>query len=288
MTTYRYYPRVHAPYGSIYPHRNYNPSLRYQRYPDLSKDFLEPKEKRVWRSRTMLSYEHLNWNRTPFSYPNMVRIDTVADGSCFFHAIANAYFIPYWENALNGQPMSKHRFITAMRNDLATRLGEQVSFNTNSNHPITHYDLLSRGQLCEFAKAVPRYSLENMQKELRSHSAVDNVYNEFISNQLNKDIYLLDATKRDVFVTGDDDDILYKNRESIVVLYHPGHYELVGIEDPIGISFADTNRIPSHSEKDPICHGTPGSRDHIATLFAPQHPFIRAIRQRMKEIRRQK
>ena len=280
MPSYRYYPRNIGPnylprstyYFSPNASRHLNPT--YPRWnTDISKEIFATKEKRVRRGVVMsdFSCECLNWNQTPFSYPNMVRIDTIADGSCFFHAIANAYFIPYWENTLNGQPMSKHRFVTAMRNDLATRLGEPVPTHPWGGANLTHYDLLSRGQLCEFAKAVPRYSLENMQKELRSHSAVDNVYNEFISNQLNKDIYLLDAKKRDVFVTGDDDDILYKNRESIVVLYHPGHYELVGIADP---AYANVS-FP------------PGSRDHIATLFSPQHSFIRAIRQRMKEIRRQ-
>lgn len=271
MPSYRYYPRNVGPY--YFPHYVSNASrghveMTYPRWKtDISKEILATKEKRVRRGTVMsdFSWGYLNWNQTPFAYPNMVRIDTIADGSCFFHAIANAYFIPYWENTLNGQPMSKHRFVAAMRNDLATRLGEPVTNLPN----LTHYDLLSRGQLCEFAKAVPRYSLENMQRELRSHSAVDNVYNEFISNQLNKDIYLLDAKKRDVLVTGDDDDILYKNRESIVVLYHPGHYELVGIVDP---AYANIS-LP------------PGCRDHIATLFSPQHSFIRAIRQRMREIK---
>ena len=89
-------------------------------------------------------------------------------------------------------------------------------------------------------------------------------------------------------MTGDDDDILYKNRESIVVLYRPGHYELVGIEDPITVSAlriligtrATARRIRFVTER--------RVSNHIATLFSPQHPFIRAIRQRMKEIRRQK
>ena len=38
-------------------------------------------------------YENLVWNG-PFSYPNMVRIRVSLDGSCYFHAIAKAYFDP--------------------------------------------------------------------------------------------------------------------------------------------------------------------------------------------------
>ena len=121
----------------------------------------------------------------------------------------------------------------------------------------TYYDVLSRGQLSEFSKSVPAYSLENMQRELDSDRAVDNAYNEFISDQLEKDIYILDGIKRDVYITGYDDEILYKNRPSIIILYLPGHYELVGLE---------INGI-------------------IKLLFDPDHDLIQTIRSRMYELR---
>ena len=70
------------------------------------------------------------------------------------------------------------------------------------------------------------------------------------------DIYLLSLHKQDVYITGDDSDILYKGRQSIVVLTMPGHYELVGVHRDNGIQ----------------------------TLFRPRDPFILSIRQRMREI----
>lgn len=199
-------------------------------------------------------YEHLNW---PL-YPGMVRIRTLADGSCLFHAIANAYFIPYRTGILDGKSISRPQLIRTLRRQLSIRLGEPVD-PLNPDGP-THYDLLSRGQLRKFAESVPRYSLENMQKELDSNDPVDNVYNEFLSNQLNKDIYLLNAQTKDVLITGNDDDILYKDRDSIVILYltgPPGHYELVGLDQG----------------------------EDIMTIFPPSHPFILAIRHRMNELR---
>jgi hypothetical protein len=199
-------------------------------------------------------YEPLNWTEG-FTYPNMVRIRTSADGSCFFHAIAKAYYIPYRTGMLNGVAINRHQLVKTLRRDLAMKLGQPAN-PLEPNGP-TNYDLLSRGQLREFSKAVPRYSLDNMKKELNSPSAIDNVYNEFISNQLGKDIYLLDGENRDVLVTGNDDDILYKDRDSIVILYIPGHYELVG-----------------------LLQG-----DRIETHFLPSHPFIQAIRNRMAELR---
>jgi hypothetical protein len=203
-------------------------------------------------------YEPLNWisvGNRGFSYPNMVRIRTPADGSCFFHAVTKAFYIPYRTGQLNGTAINRHQLIKMLRRDLAIKLAQPA--NPQDPQGPSNYDLLSRGQLLEFAKGVPKYSLPNMQRELNSTSAIDNVYNEFISNQLNKDIYLLDGEKHDVFVTGNDDDILYKDRHSIVILYIPGHYELVG-----------------------LING-----DRIETHFEPNHPFIQAIRDRLQEIR---
>lgn len=197
--------------------------------------------------------EPLNWKT--FNYPNMVRIRTIADGSCFFHAIAKAYYTPYQVGMLDGKAIDRQKLIKALRRDLAIKLGQPAD-PADPDGP-TNYDLLSRGKLQEFAKGVPQYSLENMQKELSSTAPVSNSYNEYISNQLNKDIYLLDGETNDVMITGNDDDILYKDRDSIVILYIPGHYELVGIQ----------------------------TEDGIITHFRSTHPFIQAIRNRMAELR---
>lgn len=199
-------------------------------------------------------YEPLTWSG-PFKFPGMIRIRTLADGSCFFHAIANAFFKPYRTGMIESKAVSKSQLIRGLRQDLSIKLGEPVDPLEPSGP--THYDLLGRGQLKEFAKEHPQYTLANMKKELDSDSAVDNVYNEFISNQLGKDIYLLDRLREDVYPTGDDAALLYRNRSSVVLLVTPGHYELIGLE------------------KD----GT------ITTIFHADHPFIRAIRQRLIDIK---
>lgn len=186
-----------------------------------------------------MRYRPLHWSL----FPSMVVIDTVGDGSCFFHAIAMSFCIPY-----RNRTYDRVTFIKNLRHDLALELGR------TQEDGLTHYDHLSRGQLKHFAEALPQYSLANMQRELIGLGPVDNVYNEFVSNQVNKDIYLLDSIQQDVYITGDDDDILHKGRDSIVILVSPGHYELVGLVNPDG---------------------------HIDTLFSPQHPFIQAIRKRI-------
>lgn len=212
-----------------------------------------------------LDFTDLGWTNTPsakFKYPRLVRINTIADGSCFFHAIANAFFLPYWQKEvkIDNRHLSKSVFIRKMRNDLADRLTDPAPVGQGTN-----YDQLSRGTLAEFAKAVPEfdYSLKKMQARLRSNHAVDYVYYEFISNQLNKDIYILDAKHKDVYPIEGESDLLYKNRASIVLLYHPGHYELVGLHSgAVG----------------------PGVRQGIETIFQPAHPLIQAIRARLREL----
>lgn len=195
-------------------------------------------------------YEPLIWTFSPWNYPGMVRIGTIGDGSCFFHAIAKAFFVPYQIGVLNGVSIDRIKFIRDLRHDLAYMLAQPIQTNGSR-----HYDVLSRGKLAEIARELPQYSLENMQKQLDSNSPVDNLYNEYIGNMLNKDIYLLDLTQQDVYVTGNDADILYKNRDGIVILFIPGHYELVGLQTPEG----------------------------IRTMFHHTDPFIQAIRQRLRE-----
>ncbi len=198
-------------------------------------------------------YENLNWTG-PFNYPNLVRIRIPPDGSCFFHALAKSYFEPYITGKLNNKTFNRTEFIQSLRKDLSKKLGSRIN-PTKPDSPIW-YEILSRGQLPEFSKSVPSYSLENMKKELDSTRPVDNVYNEFISDQLDRDIYILDMNKRDVYITGHDDEILYKHRPSLVLLYLPGHYELIGLDN----------------------------RGIVKTLFDPDHDLIRAIRTRMREV----
>ena len=199
-------------------------------------------------------FEKLSWNGS-FIYPDMYRIRTIGDGSCFFHAIASAYFKPYIEGVNGGKAFDRRSFVRKLRQELADKLGQRIN-PVDPNSP-TYYQQLSRGKLEEMSKDLDKYSLKYMQNELRASVSVDNMYNEFISNVLDKDIYILDLSKKDVYITGSDDDLLYKGRDSIVIGAMPGHYELIGI----------------------MVEG------RIKTLFPHSHPFIEAIRTRMIEAR---
>ena len=191
--------------------------------------------------------------------PGLVRKRTPMDGSCFFHAICDSFYDRYKQAKLGNTQLSPGQIVSTLRKELADKLGSKVN-PLISNSP-TFYDILSRGKLKDFGKDLKTYSLPALQEWLASNRSVDNAFNEFISNLLGKDIYILDYNKKDVYITGDDMDLLYSQRPGIVLLYLQsseqngvGHYELVG-------------RV---------------SRGKIITMFDPNDPLILQIQDRMR------
>lgn len=196
----------------------------------------------------------LAWNGPlDFNYPGMVRIATDGDGSCFFHAILKMLSNHIRMGLLNDYPINRREVVKSFRTQLA-----QLLMSPSDEDPgKTYYEYISRGKLPHWSKEMPCYTLEYMQGVLMDGLPVDNAYNEFVSEVLGVDLYLLDGEKRDVYITGNDDELLYKGRGSIVVLYGHGHYEGVGLV----------------------------RRGVLDTLFAPQDDFIVAIRERMRWVR---
>lgn len=197
-------------------------------------------------------FERMKWDGFLKDF-NLIRIRTFLDGNCMFHALAKAYFKPYIVGKKDGEPFDRREFIQNLRKDLAKTLGSKV--NDDKNKDKTYYQILANGELENIAKDMPEYSLKNMQKELSSSTPVSNYFNEFISDQLNIDIYILDSKTKDIYMTGTDLKLLYKKRRSIVILYMPGHYELVGLMN---------------------------EENYIETYFPPTHPFILKLQERMK------
>lgn len=165
----------------------------------------------------------LDWDGD-LKFPRMVRKTEPEDGSCFFHSFVDAFYEPYQEGKIN-----RAQFVRQLRKDLAIALNEKVGDQTR-------YQQLSNGELSEISKSVKELSLENMQLELDSSSYVSNSYIEYLSNLFDKNIYLLDEKNKDVYMTADEE-IIYKDRDSVVILYieNMAHYELVGTLSEDGI-----------------------------------------------------
>jgi hypothetical protein len=177
---------------------------------------------------------------------NIVVLATIGDGNCFFHSVLRAFNTNYIKaNNISDRVNLARTF----RNSLADLIEEMDPFTGK-----TYYSGLNMGKLEEISGGIKEYSMEALQKELRSSDAVDNIYQELISNALNKDIYIIDGPKQDIYNVGSAYPMYYKGRNSIVIYYIPGHFEVVGIK---------------HSD------GT------VDTLFTPEHPLIQACRERL-------
>jgi hypothetical protein len=176
-------------------------------------------------------YREINWENG-FENWDLIRIDTIADGSCLFHAIANSFFVPYHTEIVDGNKTTRKEIIQKMRKELSESLSSPISSSPNSK---THYQVINSGNTANFPICLdsPEYnfSLENMKKQLNSNNYIGYGYIEFISNVLGKNIYILNHSTQDLYPFEKTEllNIYRKNRPSIVVYYEPKHYELVGI-----------------------------------------------------------
>jgi hypothetical protein len=91
-----------------------------------------------------------------------------------------------------------------------------------------------------------------MQQLLASNQHIGYGYMEYISDQVNKDIYILDGQRQDVYYNNELN--LIKGRKSIVLYYANQHYETVGLRNVRGA---------------------------VETHFSPDHPFIQFLRRRL-------
>jgi len=208
------------------------------------------------------SYELLPWTHSdPFHYPGLTRIRTIPGPSSFLHAILNAFSIPYRSTKFNNQQMKRSEMIQVLRERLTERLTELV--DPNQSQDVRYYDILSKGKYREISDAIKSYSLPVMQSELYDETFfIDDKYLELIGDYLVKDIYIFDGLSGDVYTKSEDPDLFYKNRDSIVILAFPQHFETLGVDSQ-------------------------GNGD-IKTHFDPASPFIQKIRYRYDEIYGQK
>jgi len=185
-------------------------------------------------------YVEINWPNGFEQWP-LCRFSTPMDGSCLFHAISNSFFTPYHTEMLHGKNTPRNKIVSSLRRELSKKLNTKISDDVAT----TYYDVLNGGNTAAFAEAVPEFKLEYMQKQLDSPAHIGYGYMEFIGNALNKDIYILEAARKDIYITDELSLTIKGDRPSIVLYYMNGHYELVGIENPDGTF--DTHFSPNHS-----------------------------------------
>lgn len=169
-------------------------------------------------------------------FKNLYNITIPGDGHCFFHSILKAIDKQY-----NKLPNNlKQQRAIELRHNLSLVLQDI------DEDGISVYQKMYDGELSNFG--IEEYSMINLIKILNSNSWVDLIFSELVSDLFNIDIYVIDFDNDKIYFQYNKLKILYKGRNSIVILYHSGHYELLGC----------------HSIEDNI----------IYTLFSYDHPLI--------------
>lgn len=153
-------------------------------------------------------YENLRWPDI-FDKFKLVRLRIPIDGLSLLHAIVKSYLPDYIAGTIN-----RRDFLLSFRTQLYEKLDK-------------YYNNLSDGKLKELSEKFPEYTLENLKNNLLNGN-INNIYSEFISNIIDKDIYFLDFNDKDVYIPETELKYLYKGRDSIIILRLNNHYELIG------------------------------------------------------------
>lgn len=139
-------------------------------------------------------------------------IKVPGDGHCFFHSVLQASYLKY----KNSDYDNKVKIVQLFRSRIAKKLPE-------------YYENLSRGKLKELSKDFPEFELNNMIKELDSNNYIKYGYFEYISNILEKDIFILNTKTNSIYIT-DEYELSIKGRDSIIIAYNGiDHYDLIGL-----------------------------------------------------------
>ena len=188
---------------------------------------------------------------------NLVRFSTPGDGSCLFHAISNSFFKSYRTEMLNGKYITRKELVRRFRLELSQKLSEKIG---NRHDSPTYYQLLNGSNMDEFSNHVPEYSCTHMKAELASTSPIGYGYLEYIGNAIEKDIYILDGSHKDIYRSDELKYSIKGNRNSIVIYYENGHYELIAIDNGDGTCI---------------------------THFSHKHAFIKFLQKRIKQFIRE-
>ncbi len=107
-------------------------------------------------------YTEINW-KGGYEAWDLVKIYTVGDGSCLFHALCNSYFRTYRETPSETRRVE---LVQQFRGELSKKLLEPICKASEKKY----YDILNRGNTRVFSEDVTEFRLDYMQKQLASNS----------------------------------------------------------------------------------------------------------------------
>lgn len=186
--------------------------------------------------------ENFKW-KNGFEKWNTFMVHTPRDMHCFFHCILLSLSDNYRNGVFNGKKVKKEELASKLRKELANELSKNNYNNINNGYIKDNIDILPK-----------EFILDNMVNTLKNKSLIGQELFDFVSDQINKDIYILDWENKRYYKTLDED-IRIKNRKSIVMIYIDDcHYNLLVLKEG----------------------------DCIKTYFDHDHPFIEFLKTNFK------
>lgn len=267
--------------------------------PDDSKLWISLQRHFIFRKKDIMNYialpmlpmDQISTFESAFKNINLVRIGSVADGSCFFHGLLRAFSKKYTDMNLIGPPVSEKKQkaeIQAVKGELVKSIkdkfkrhrkirdearNERMIYISDIRHKLAQnlsleiYKTLGEGVLAEvmterYQSVARRPEDAEMLgwaiylKKLSDCSEwVGEEAIEYVSNVFGIDIYIMSDTTRNIYLLGANCDLIYKFRPSVVLMnLNNIHYETVG-------------RVNNNGD--------------IQTLFAPDDPWIRKLHSKL-------
>ncbi len=166
--------------------------------------------------------------KSKWSSKDLVRIGTIGDGSCFFHAFLKGFY-PKYQNT----PFYDDRFniVREFRNELGSYLKAYIPGSS-----IQVYDAISNGELAALGvvEDLDIFSLKGLTDLLYSENDVGDEIYSYVADLIGVDVIVFRGTKSNLnkhFSTVMEDVI----RPIIMIVGNQVHYELIAIREGLKI-----------------------------------------------------
>jgi co-chaperonin GroES (HSP10) len=169
---------------------------------------------------------------------SIVRIGTIADGSCFLHSILKGYNTEY---QVMKDLSERTEYARSLRTSLAVGLD---LIDPDSDRQLTFYETAGDGTLAELGKNyipnnndaqehIEDFTLDSIKKLFMSDEFLGHEVYALIANMLGINIYILRCTKDEVF----KHEVYIKNKDyiSCIIVGDGIHYETIGLQTSDGI-----------------------------------------------------
>lgn len=158
-----------------------------------------------------------------FDQFDLYRYNAIGDGSCFFHSVLMGINECYRKGKTkDGKPLSRRELAKLARVKIADMLSAEVSPGGPK-----YYDVISNGELSDFARQFSMVKLERLKSLLKSDNHVGQEVIEITSLFFKVNIFIIDISTGDLYKT-----LVPFNKEfnsNVVLIYTGNHYDLCGV-----------------------------------------------------------